>query len=282
MAEKLRGYLAAKQKLSGNLALQHEDVPKPVLIPFSVTANGLYKAKDANADGFKQVEVEVPDPETTTLSVTRNGTYTAVQEETFGFSLVEVNVPDPEMKEISVNTNGVYRALDENVYGFSKVTVAVPDPELAIKTISESGTYTASDDHVFGYSQIIANFGGDPLPTHFFDLDTGYVYNGSWMLGGSTVSYSDVYEVEADKHYLMMLGEDIGTRFRALFTSEDTSTATHDIHGTMIVNSNSPSAYLGVFFAPDQDGYLTITKDNAAKANIKTYVFDLRKLLKLD
>ena len=39
------------------------------------------------------------------------------------------------------------------------------------------------------------------------------------------------------------------------------------------VNLNNPATYASVAFTPDSDGFITISKDNAGTANLKTYVF---------
>ena len=111
------------------------------------------------------------------------------------------------------------------------------------------------------------------------DLDTGYVYNGTWTMGGSTVSYSDVYTVEAGKRYLIGLDDTVGSRFRALLTEQNTIEATGTISGTTVTNVSNPAPFASVLFTPSIDGYLTITKDNNGMANIKTYVYDYEALL---
>ena len=111
---------------------------------------------------------------------------------------------------------------------------------------------------------------------HAFDLDTGYVYNGAWMVNGVTVNYSDVYQVEANKTYLLFLGGTVGTRFRSLFTVADTSVATEEIPGTTITNISSPDPYASKVYTPPSDGYITITKDNAGQSGIKSYVVCLQ------
>ena len=58
-----------------------------------------------------------------------------------------------------------------------------------------------------------------------------------------------------------------------MFSTEDTSVAAERIAGKNIYNLNNPAAYTSVAFAPDSDGFITISKDNAGTANLKTYVF---------
>ena len=121
--------------------------------------------------------------------------------------------------------------------------------------------------------------GVEALEPHYFDLDTGYVYTNSWRIGGDTVNYSDVYQIEAGKSYLLALGATVGSRFRAIFTTQDTSVATSNVTGTSIANIADPSAYAVKTYTATENGYITITKDNAGTPNIKTYVFCVEDLV---
>ncbi len=142
------------------------------------------------------------------------------------------------------------------------------------KVITEAGTYSAADDGADGYSSVTNAIPWYEIP-YVFDDSTGYVYNGKWMLGGSTVSYSDMYTVKDGHTYMLSFGAIVGTRFRALFTTADTAAAKSEISGTWVVNQTNPHAYDYEFWTATRDGYLTITKDNAGKAGIPSYVFDL-------
>lgn len=48
--------------------------------------------------------------------------------------------------------------------------------------------------------------------------------------------------------------------------------------GTNITSTNNPAPYTFRTFTAPSDGYFTITKDNAGRAGLKTFVFDLRGL----
>ena len=113
------------------------------------------------------------------------------------------------------------------------------------------------------------------LEPHAFDLSGGYVNSGVWKVGSDTVCYSDVYEITANRPYLFMLDSSVGTRFRAMYSSEDISHAVQDVTGIQIVNVNNPAAYLFKTYTPEASGYITITKDNAGRSGLKTYLFDL-------
>ncbi|MBR0160560.1 MAG: hypothetical protein IJQ02_04660 [Oscillospiraceae bacterium] len=154
-----------------------------------------------------------------------------------------------------------------------------PAPVVKVKTVTANGTYRAADDGADGYSEFTADIHAGLLAPYAFDLSGGYVVSGAWVVGSDTVCYSDVYRVQAGETYLISLGSVVGTRFRSMFSVEDTSAAEGRIAGKTILNANNPAAYAYAAYKPDTDGFITITKDNAGKAGLKTYVFDLVALV---
>lgn len=111
------------------------------------------------------------------------------------------------------------------------------------------------------------------------ELDTGYVMNGEWVIGGGTINYSDVYRVSAGRIYLFSLGDVVGTRFRAMFSTEDTSQAVSNVSGVTLVNTSNPVPYAYKSYTPETDGYITITKDNAGQAGLHTVMVCLQELV---
>ena len=154
-----------------------------------------------------------------------------------------------------------------------------PAPMLKTKTVTENGTYRAAAEGADGYSEVTVDIHAGLLKPHAFDLSGGYVMNGAWVVGSDTVCYSDVYWVRAGNAYFISLGSEVGSRFRCMFSFEDTSVAKARVAGKTVTNINTPSAYASVTFSADSDGFLTITKDNAGTANLKTYVFSLADLI---
>ena len=155
-----------------------------------------------------------------------------------------------------------------------------PGIVLIPKTSSENGIYRAAADGADGYSVFTVDVppAVEPLVPHTYDLTGGYVRNGIWTVGGDTVNYSDVYAVEANTAYLLMLGSIVGSRFRSMFSAADPSTTKVDITGRMITNLADPSPYAFASFTPAADGFITITKDNAGTAGLKTYLFRIPDL----
>ncbi len=154
-----------------------------------------------------------------------------------------------------------------------------PMPVLKVKIVTENGIYRAVDEDADGFSEVTADIHTGLLTPYFFDLSGGYVQYGIWTIGSDTVCYSDVYQVLGGRIYYISLGSEVGTRFRSMFSVEDTSTARSRITGKTIFNSNNPVPYAWVTYTPEEDGFITISKDNAGKANLKTYVFDLVDLV---
>ena len=154
-----------------------------------------------------------------------------------------------------------------------------PDPVFVDKTVTKNGTYRASDEGADGFSEFTVDIHTGLLTPHFFDLSGGYVQNGAWTIGSDTVCYSDVYLVSARQKYLISLGSVVGTRFRSMFSVQDTSVATEKVTGKTVINVSNPVPYAYVIFTPESDGFITITKDNAGTANLKTYVFHLVDLI---
>ena len=156
-----------------------------------------------------------------------------------------------------------------------------PGAVLIPKTISENGIYRAADDRADGYYEVTVEVPSktEPLVPYVFDMTGGYVASGTWNLGGDTVNYSDVYEVQAGTVYLLMIGSIVGSRFRSMFSEEDTSVAEKNIIGKAISNVSNPAAYSYVVYKPTADGFITVTKDNAGTAGLKTYLFRLPDLI---
>ena len=154
-----------------------------------------------------------------------------------------------------------------------------PAPVFIVKTVTENGTYRATEEGADGFSEFTVDIHAGLLTPHFFDLSGGYVQNGAWTIGSDTVCYSDVYRVSARQKYLISLGSVVGTRFRSMFSVQDTSVATEKVTGKTVINVSNPVPYAYVIFTPESDGFITITKDNTGTANLKTYVFHLVDLI---
>jgi hypothetical protein len=147
---------------------------------------------------------------------------------------------------------------------------------LGSKTITANGTYNPLDDNLDGYSSLLMAVHPGLIAPMDFDNSLGYVQNGKWTRGGTTVSYSDIYEVEANKNYFLSLGGTVGTRFRAIFTTTNINeTELARVSGTAIIYTNDPPSYSSKAFSTIEDGYVIIQKDNQGTAGLKSYLYDL-------
>lgn len=123
---------------------------------------------------------------------------------------------------------------------------------------------------------IQVNAAQDPI---YEDLSTGYISGGTWVIGGTTVSYSDVYEITNGRQYIISLGSQVGTRFRVMQSTTSPVGASANISGTRVIETNNPAAYAYTLFTASMDGFLTVQKDNAGNDGLKTYLFDLIDLV---
>ena len=179
-----------------------------------------------------------------------------------------------------------YKNGTQNTYTPAQMAQAIREisggggsPTLITKTLTENGTFRAADDQADGYFAVTAAVHTGLLTPRVFDLDTGYVNAGIWKIGGDTVSYSDVYAVDANTPYLITLGPTVGSRFRVMFSTEDISLAEQDVTGSSVVNISNPAAYTLRTYTPEADGYIIVTKDNAGQSGIHTYMFNIQSLV---
>ena len=74
-----------------------------VLVPKSITVNGIYDPQDDSADGYSSVTVSVPQNTLTTKNITQNGTYNASADNYDGYSSVSVNVSGGTVHSLSTS-----------------------------------------------------------------------------------------------------------------------------------------------------------------------------------
>ena len=124
-----------------------------------------------------------------------------------------------------------------------------------------------------------------------FDYNVGYVNNGAWMYEYPTDCYLDIYKVKAGHKYMLFLGYIVGTRFRAMFTTEDvTTTSKTKVTGTLVgvdrgTSGSPPPPFSWTietepkmatkFYTPESDGYIIVAKDNTGNKGIPTYMVEL-------
>lgn len=132
--------------------------------------------------------------------------------------------------------------------------------------------YTAHDRH----GDIITGTAAVQLTPIEYDYNIGYVDNGTWKYENPTRTYEDIYEVQSGHTYFLTLGKNVGSRFRAMFTTTDIRTKTSgNVSGNNIINVNNPTSYRNVTYVAPNDGYILVAKDNAGKSGLYTYVYDI-------
>lgn len=114
-----------------------------------------------------------------------------------------------------------------------------------------------------------------PMTPYYYDYNIGYVDNGTWKYENPTRTYCDIYEVLVGHTYFISLGNTVGSRFRAMYTTENVVGRSTNATGTKIINTNSPPKLSSAYYTvSDSNGYIIVAKDNVGVSGLKTYVFD--------
>ena len=224
------------------------------------------------------IEVIV-DPVIQELNVTENGEY-LIPEGVDGFNPVSVEVIPPLQQKTAIINGDVEP--DDGYYGLSKVVVSVPSPPLQQKTVTSNGD-VEPDSGYYGLSKVVVDVPSGSVPfeeAYIENLTGGYVSSGYWYKDPTAGQYTDVYKVDANKHYIALLSSVVGNRFRCSFTTRDVSTATGVISGNSIgTDQNDPEPYSSkIAFKPVSNGYINIFKTNTSQTTVKTYLLCLEKL----
>lgn len=114
-----------------------------------------------------------------------------------------------------------------------------------------------------------------PLIPIAYDYEPGYMNQGTFIYQDSTNNHSDFYEVVKNHVYIIVLGKTVGSRFRSAVLPTNPIGTTVDIAGTQVTNINNPAVNAYAAFKAGIDGYFAITKDNASKKGLKSYLYDV-------
>lgn len=129
----------------------------------------------------------------------------------------------------------------------------------------------------YQYIESAVEFGElqNSLTAYSLNFALGYVDNGTYKYNPSdTNQRMDIYQVDANKPYLIRLGSTVGNRFRVMFTTTDVTQVTENVTGTKIYNTNSTSAYMSTMFTTTSAGYILVFKSSSAQ-EIDTYVSEV-------
>ena len=161
--------------------------------------------------------------------------------------------------------------VDGEAVNYSGAVVKAVHADGTEHTVTDYCTYTPL---VNGEQATVTVSCAVPAEPYVFDQNSGYITNGAWVPESPTNTYIDIYEVTAGHRYLLALGSDVGSRFRAMFTTTDVSKASARVTGINIINTDNPAAYASVEYTPTSDGYIAVGKDNVGKSDVKTYLYD--------
>lgn len=124
-------------------------------------------------------------------------------------------------------------------------------------------------------SEIFTNNLQNQIEAYRTDYSPGHVANGTWYNTSTSAScFNDIYQVEANKFYVIKLGSTVSNRFRVMFTTEDVTQATSDIVGVNIFMSDSPTAGMLTSYRTLENGYIIIQKTNNSTTGIETFVYE--------
>ena len=124
-------------------------------------------------------------------------------------------------------------------------------------------------------SEVLTNDLQNRIEAYRTDYSPGSVQNGTWINTSTlTNCLNDIYQVEANKFYVIKLGSTVSNRFRVMFTTEDVTQAASDIIGVNIFMSDSPTAGMLTAYRTLENGYIIIQKTNNSTTGIETFVYE--------
>lgn len=147
--------------------------------------------------------------------------------------------------------------------------------DLTADTVTADRLWSGYTAHGADGEPIVGTLATVPMDPEYYDYNIGYIDNGTWKYENPTRTYTDIYPVISGHTYLIMLGQNVGSRFRSMFTETDiTTVSSGNIVGTRIINLNNPAPHNNATYTAPSDGYILVAKDNVGKSGVKTYVYD--------
>lgn len=119
------------------------------------------------------------------------------------------------------------------------------------------------------------NIFSNRLTAYQTDYSPGGVQDGVWHDTSTwTNCYNDIYQVEANKAYMIKLGSTVSNRFRVMFTTVDVTQTSGEITGVNILMDNAPVANEQAMYTTSENGYIIIQKTNNSTTGIETFVYE--------
>ena len=159
-------------------------------------------------------------------------------------------------------------AISKVVYGATTIVDLTGDTVTADRLLVGETAHGPDGELITGTYDLI------PLVPDYYDYNKGYVDSGKWIYQNPTNTFVDIYPVLANHPYFISLGNNVGSRFRVMFTTVDVTQTASNVTGTNIINQNNPAKYAYTAHIPASDGYIIVAKDNVGKTGVKSYCLD--------
>lgn len=177
-----------------------------ILVPKTITANGVYNASSDNADGYNEVTVNVPGPVLATKNITANGTYLASSDNVDGFDEVVVNVTTSISKTLlhtlTQAQGGVWistgvNITDIDILMFESVIDIPVENTTNMQVLLKPSQIAANSGSINNYTKVFVQYWGDKQMNAAI-LD-GVLYV-SYATNGPANRYTNVYSLDINDY----------------------------------------------------------------------------------
>jgi hypothetical protein len=190
----------------------------------------------------------------------------------------------PEMFSDHVMLNGIISIDQNDVITVPSIEPPVPPPVPPViqpLDVAENGTYLVPEG-TDGFNPVVVNvpagsedFSSSLVPI-VTDFKGGYVAGSIWYAERYDPSRTDIYQVEAHKRYIVLLGSTYGNRFRVAFFNTNPAEATSNLTGVNLGEISPSRAYVSEQpYYTQSSGYIAVGKSNNNVTGIPSYVFEV-------
>lgn len=168
---------------------------------------------------------------------------------------------------LSINTRGNFCEDD--------VLLEYTAPQLRVQAVGAFDFASYLESYSSESDAELDNIFSNRLTAYRTDYSPGGVQNGIWYDTSTwTDCFNDIYQVEANKTYLIKLGSTISNRFRVMFTTVDVTQTPGEVTGVDILMDNSPVVNEQVTYTTSENGYIIIQKTNNSTTGIETFAYE--------